>query len=578
MLVSSQYSFICRRFGCPSVCVGGMCAAFFISEYDPKLVEQVMRDALDNTSVNWSDIAGLVHAKQAITEVVVWPLKQPELFQGPRAPPKGMLLFGPPGTGKCFARGTRLRQYNGELIAVEDIVGDGTELLMGDDGLPRIVAPGSLTHYDPRQKAAGEEEEEKLYRIAPLWDGASSFTVNGAHILVLANNQQPSMRQRSDGEWQVKEWELTTDNRMVERCCTFPTAARAHAKLDAIIAAGWQPLEWEVSVEEYLQASEEARCYCKLMACEAITFRNPQLPSLFDVLKLVHDGVPPSVDQVEYMAWWLGLWLADGSATMARVCQGGADASDPRHHHESLTRLLDYQQLFSEHVNPVHSHTSKAGWPVHSYDYGMDSVAGRVLQLYGLVGNKHVPRALICDSLDVRRRLMAGIIDGDGHYQPPPTNVYEIAAKHRLVIDGYKELAATLGLRNGAVRQHLDTNQQTGEQYHGYRLTISGDMWDVVQHCAATHKRCSPPGTVGYVETNKDSRCYGFTVTELPTGEYFGFAVHGGINRRFLLEDYTVTHNVSLISSSVGSHTPSADRLHRLTVVLHCAMLCVCRR
>ena len=62
-----------------------------------------MRDALDNSTVNWQDIAGLVHAKQAVTEAVVWPMKQPELFKGPRAPPKGMLLFGPPGTGQLAA-------------------------------------------------------------------------------------------------------------------------------------------------------------------------------------------------------------------------------------------------------------------------------------------------------------------------------------------------------------------------------------------------------------------------------------------------------------------------------------------
>ena len=63
-----------------------------------------MSDALDNTVVGWSDIAGLKHAKQAVTEAVVWPMKQPELFKGPRAPPKGMLLFGPPGTGRRIAR------------------------------------------------------------------------------------------------------------------------------------------------------------------------------------------------------------------------------------------------------------------------------------------------------------------------------------------------------------------------------------------------------------------------------------------------------------------------------------------
>ena len=72
---------------------------------------------------------------------------------------------------------------------------------------------------------------------------------------------------------------------------------------------------------------------------------------------------------------------------------------------------------------------------------------------------------------------------------------------------------------------------------------MAGHMWDVVQHCVLACKQCLAPGTIGHVAQCEDSPCYGFTIDELDEGEYFGFAVNG--NRRFLLADYTVTHNTT---------------------------------
>ena len=64
-----------------------------------------LRGALANSvisekpNVKWEDVAGLEGAKESLKETVIMPVKFPQLFVGERKPFKGILLFGPPGTG-----------------------------------------------------------------------------------------------------------------------------------------------------------------------------------------------------------------------------------------------------------------------------------------------------------------------------------------------------------------------------------------------------------------------------------------------------------------------------------------------
>lgn len=54
-------------------------------------------------TVHWDQVGGLEDVKEELKEAVEWPLKNPEVFSrmGIR-PPKGILLFGPPGCGKTL--------------------------------------------------------------------------------------------------------------------------------------------------------------------------------------------------------------------------------------------------------------------------------------------------------------------------------------------------------------------------------------------------------------------------------------------------------------------------------------------
>jgi len=54
-------------------------------------------------NVTLDDVGDMVEAKQALTEAVLWPLQHPDTFSRLGVdPPRGVLLYGPPGCGKTF--------------------------------------------------------------------------------------------------------------------------------------------------------------------------------------------------------------------------------------------------------------------------------------------------------------------------------------------------------------------------------------------------------------------------------------------------------------------------------------------
>lgn len=68
--------------------------------------------------VHWEDIAGLESAKNSLKEAVVYPFLRPDLFRGLREPVRGMLLFGPPGTGKTMLARAVATESNSTFFSI----------------------------------------------------------------------------------------------------------------------------------------------------------------------------------------------------------------------------------------------------------------------------------------------------------------------------------------------------------------------------------------------------------------------------------------------------------------------------
>ena len=69
--------------------------------------------------VRWSDVGGLEEAKQELREAVEWPLKYPDSFRRLGIePPKGILLYGPPGVGKTLLAKAVATESGANFISV----------------------------------------------------------------------------------------------------------------------------------------------------------------------------------------------------------------------------------------------------------------------------------------------------------------------------------------------------------------------------------------------------------------------------------------------------------------------------
>ncbi|KAG9063236.1 spermatogenesis associated protein 5 [Linnemannia hyalina] len=88
-----------------------------MTDVKPSAMREIM---IEVPKVLWSDIGGQEEIKQKLKESVEWPLQHPEAFirMGIR-PPKGILLYGPPGCSKTLMAKALATQAGLNFIAVK---------------------------------------------------------------------------------------------------------------------------------------------------------------------------------------------------------------------------------------------------------------------------------------------------------------------------------------------------------------------------------------------------------------------------------------------------------------------------
>ena len=88
-----------------------------IKEIEPSALREIY---LEVPEVSWDEVGGLEEVKERLKESIEWPLTKPELFEHFGInPPRGILLFGAPGTGKTLIAKAIANEAKANFITIK---------------------------------------------------------------------------------------------------------------------------------------------------------------------------------------------------------------------------------------------------------------------------------------------------------------------------------------------------------------------------------------------------------------------------------------------------------------------------
>jgi transitional endoplasmic reticulum ATPase len=176
----------------------------FLSAYR-EITPTAMREVyVEVPSVHWEEVGGLDKIKNELVQSVEWPLKKPEVFKRMGIkPPRGILLYGPPGCGKTLLARAVATESEANFISVKGPeifskwVGKSEKAIREVFRKARTAAPAiiffdELDSIIPRRGAGYSDSgatERVISQLLTEMDGIESLQ----NVVVIAATNRPDI-------------------------------------------------------------------------------------------------------------------------------------------------------------------------------------------------------------------------------------------------------------------------------------------------------------------------------------------------------------------------------------------------
>ncbi|GBB91425.1 hypothetical protein RclHR1_18700002 [Rhizophagus clarus] len=396
-------------------------------------------------------------------------------------------ILGHVDTGKCFGKGTPILMYDGSVRAVETI--QAGDQVMGDDSTPRNVS--GVT-----------SGKGLLYKIIPINNSsAQPFVCNDAHILVLKITSSPYIQhQKRKGQFCLNYFIYDKKTNLVEKANRFykyPTSqfqTKYHAKKAAI-----KDLEM-INSEKNPNLSINSNADFEIVRRDFIW-----QPSVTQFLNCSSE-----IRSASNMFTPNRVRFSIREGTFAKIIERiiGSPITN------NIIKFYSWLTGYWIGTNFVMSNTK--------FENENQDIVVSLFDELGILQRKDIPEIMMYEDIDlVRLPFLAGMIDSTGLYNSQD-DVTEVTLMNDYNVKNFVKISRSCGLR----------------------VSVSDPQNRCIVHKASiissvlSRSNCK-------INDHKHDQLWGFQIKELGVGEYFGFVVDG--NHRFLLGDFTVTHNTKLL-------------------------------